>query len=356
MFFILLVCAAACICYSCICNPNLSTNFHCLKRKIFYILAYFLQAGVQDYLTPNINNKNRTKEFTPIDKERYNVLGIDPRSPAADFDRTPILLPKSLAKLKARSHENLNRRGSYDTDMYNPKVLYQQNSTAHSIPKIHPDTTSKHSKILHIKKCEEPNVSSAHQSDFDSTTVSESEIEVTVIKNMKLKNTEKNLISSQQTIPINKEEDNVNRQDDCEDIEYDIKTMHILDMSSSRCEQNRQDHSDVIKVWQDPSSEESGSGKEEKENVEQLLQRTSPREDIIITFDEHTSTASSKLVKTGDYRKKEEIRGKKKKDTKMDKLVSNEENVLSPANKYVTETFMVIYTLLCSDIYSLPVH
>ncbi|EZA53315.1 hypothetical protein DMN91_005228 [Ooceraea biroi] len=262
--------------------------------------------GMQHYLTPNINDEKHPKMLTPIDKERYNVLGLDPRSPAADFSRTPILIPKSIAKLKARSQENLTRKGSYDTDVYNPKILYKEISVR------------------------------TPQSDSDSTTVFESEAEVTVIKNLKVKDSEEKLISSEQTIAIDKEEDNVDKQDDCEDIQQDVETMHISE--DSYCEQNLQSHSDKIKVWQDPSSEESKSGKEEKENVETLPPHASPREDIIITFDD-TSVTLPKLVKTGEN-KREEIAGKKKKDIGTDaKLVSNEENIFNPGNKYRTETF-----------------
>ncbi|XP_046613715.1 uncharacterized protein LOC124302019 [Neodiprion virginianus] len=79
--------------------------------------------------SPNVNKMNRPTinvvaesplaarqsrdTDTLLDELRYRIFGLDPRSPAADFSRTPILSPKSIRRLKARSFENLNRRDSY---------------------------------------------------------------------------------------------------------------------------------------------------------------------------------------------------------------------------------------------------
>jgi len=311
---------------------------------------------MQDTLTPNINDKKYLKAFTIIDRERYNILGLDPRSPAADFDRTPILIPKSLAKLKARSQENLIRKGSYDIDIYSPKVLCQEINSAYDIPEIQslPDTPLKHSEILNMEKYEEPDISSTFQSHSDSMTISKSEIEVT--ENLKFEgfeNREKELISNEQTIASedDKEEDNMDKQNNYKDIEHTIGRMRIEDISSSHAKQSLQDHDDKIKVWQDSSSlEKSESGKEEKKNIEKLSRQTNPREDIIITFDEHTSITLSKLVKTEEnHQKKEEIREKKKKDIIDAKLVSSEENGFNKkenGNKYGSDTLKVIYDII----------
>jgi hypothetical protein len=314
---------------------------------------------VQDTLTPNINDKKHLKAFTIIDKERYNVLGLDPRSPAADFDRTPILIPKSLAKLKARSQENLIRKGSYDIDMYSPKVLYQEINSANSIPEIQslPDTPLKHSEILNMEKHKEADIFSTLQSHSDSMIISKSETEVIVTKDLKFEefeNREKGLISNNEQTIANeeeKEEDNMDKQDNRKDIEHDIGRMRIKDVSSSHNEQSLQDHSEKIKVWQDSSSSEKGeSGKEEKKKIEKLSRQTNPREDIIITFDEHTSITLSKLVKTEEnHQKKEETREKKKKDTMDTKLVSNEENGFNQkenGNKYGSDMLKVIYDII----------
>jgi len=303
---------------------------------------------LQDSLTPDINDKKHLKTFTIIDRERYNILGLDPRSPAADFDRTPILIPKSLAKLKARSQENLIRKGSYDIDMYSPKVLYQEINSTYSIPEIQSlsDTPLKHSEILNMEKREESGIPNILQSHSDSMTISKSETEIT--KDLKLKNREKELILSEQT--SDKEEDNMDKQNNFKDIEYDIGRMRIEDVSSSQGEQSLQNaHSDKIKVWQDPSSpEKSESGKEEKKNIQKLSRQTNPREDIIITFDEHTSITLSKLVKTEEnHQKKEETKEKKKKDIDT-KLVSNEENGFNQkenGNKYGSDMHKVIYII-----------
>lgn len=292
------------------------------------------------YLTPNIDSKKSSKIFTPIDAERYSVLGLDPRSPAADFDRTPILIPKSLAKLKARSQENLTRRGSYDTDMYYPKVFRQGSAcTGYSTPdiKLLPDITSQHSEILNMREHKEPNLSSMLHFDFDSSTYKNL---AQSIKNMELQNPEGELISSERTIDDNEDDTYMGKQDDCEAIEHDVATMLIAEaVSPSHFKSNDdpQDHSDKIKIWQDPSSSEESESysKVEKENVTRLIRRTSSREDVIITFDGHTGNT---LANSGRAIKK------KKKDRVDERSFSlNEKNVFTPGSRCSTELFKVIY-------------
>ncbi|XP_029679881.1 uncharacterized protein LOC115245611 isoform X1 [Formica exsecta] len=290
--------------------------------------------GAQDYLTPNINIVEGLKSITPIDKERYTILGLDPRSPAADFDRTPILMPKSLALIKARSKETLSRKGSYESDIYDPTNSHRETSTSLNIPKIQllSDTASETSETLDMETQDESHIlCTSKKSDSDSSVI-ESEEEVTVIKNPKCKNEkEKSLISSEQTIATDKEKnkDDIDKKDNCKDIEHDMKTMHIKDDNK-------------IEVWHDSvSSEENITGKKEKENiVEKLLQKKAPREDIIIMFDECAmiSTLPKPIKTEGDCQKKGNI-AERKKSTKIDAIVPlNEKKIFNPENKMpVTE-------------------
>lgn len=276
-------------------------------------------------------------------------MGLDPRSPAADFDRTPILIPKSLALIKARSQEVLSRRGSYELDVYNPTNLHKKIST--SIPKIQllPDRASETPETLDMEEQNESNVLYTSQQSDSDTSVFEEE-EVTVIKNPRCKNEmEKSSISNEQTVATDeeKDKDNINMKDDCKDIENDMKTIIIKDDTND------------IEIWYNSvedsvSFKEDITGKKEKENiVEKLLQRKSPREDIIITFDECATTSTSlKPVKTEENycQKNGDIAGRKKKSTNIDATVmSNEKKIFNPEKKiHGAEVLKVIHDIMKS--------
>ncbi|KYM75966.1 hypothetical protein ALC53_13680 [Atta colombica] len=213
---------------------------------------------VQDS-TPNVNVAKSSKIITPIDKERFIILGLDPRSPAADFDRTPILMPKSLALIKARSQENLSHKGSYEVDIYNPKNSCQKIDTAINIPETRlSDTASESLKALDTEEQDGVSSTSLYNSDLN---ISKSEKEITVIRNLKyISEQRKLLISDKQIVAIDNEEDKnkTEKQDDCENIESNTKI--------------RDD--DKIKLWHSLSSEKcvsdfrkKGNTKGKKKNV-----------------------------------------------------------------------------------------
>jgi len=239
------------------------------------------------------------------------ILELDPRSPATDFDRTPILMPKSLALIKARSQENLNFRGSYKT--YNPKNSYQKIDTSLNISKIRlSDTVSKSLKTLDTEEQDELPSISLYDSDLN---IFKSEKEITVIKNPKCMNGEKkSFVSDEQTVTIDQEKkDKTEKQDDCKHIEFNKKI--------------RDDK------WHNSlSSEEKISGKKDKK---ELLQEKASRENVIITFDKYTMISTSLKVKPKEFRKNGDTKGKK--NTKID-LKFNEEIVITPENKTLQGT------------------
>lgn len=276
--------------------------------------------------TPNINIAKNLKVITPIDKERFMILGLDPRSPAADFDRTPILMPKSLALIKARSQENLSRRGSYEVDIYNPKNSRQKIDTAINISETRlSDTASESPKVLDTEEQDEVSSTSLYNSDLST---SKSEKEITVIRNPKYMSEERrSLVSDEQIVATDNEGDKneITKQDDCENIESNIKT-----------------DDDKIKLWHDSlSSEKSVSGKKDEN---ELSRKKVSRDDVIITFDKYTTISTSLKPMKTDFRKKGDTIGKKK-NTKID-VKLNEVKVFTPENKQEIEMYEVIYTIL----------
>ncbi|XP_068984312.1 uncharacterized protein [Bombus flavifrons] len=129
--------------------------------------------------TPTTSNLNNEKVITDIEKERFNILGLDPRSPAADFDRTPILMPKSIKRLRARSQEFLHRAGSYDTDIFYPKFSYCETSSQFNVTEVQTSpslvTTGVNSLNSVINDCDNKSKSpeslySSHSSGNESTS------------------------------------------------------------------------------------------------------------------------------------------------------------------------------------------
>ncbi|XP_014479632.1 PREDICTED: uncharacterized protein LOC106746956 [Dinoponera quadriceps] len=274
------------------------------------------------------------KNLTAIEKERYRILGLDPRSPAADFNRTPILIPKSLAMIKARSQDNLNRKGSYETDVYNPRNSWQEASISLDNTEIQllPDIASKRLRELDSETRAELNIFHIPDSDFDSSVFT-SEEDLTVIKNSKFKITnDKSLITSERTLTTtDKREGSTSGQNDYKDvIEENMKAIRIKDDNK-------------IKIWHDSSiSEESVLSKVEEEEVREnikgeLSQKKMLKEDIC---DEHTAKNSSpsKLINIENIQKKEDVGENVRKILKSDvKFKSDEKKIFSPDSKYSNE-------------------
>lgn len=262
-------------------------------------------------------------------------------------------MPKSLVLIKARAKETLSRRGSYESDIYNPTNSHREINTTFNIPKIQvlSDTASETPETLDMETQNESHILCTSQQSDTDVSVIESEEEITIIKNPNCKSEkEKSLILGEQTVATGREEnkDNTDKKDNCKDIEHDVKTMHIK-------EDNK------IEVWHDSVSlEENITGKKEKENiVEKLLQKKATREDVIIMFDECAviSTLPKPIKTEEDCQKKGDI-AERKKSVKIDATVlSNEKKNFIPENKmHGTEMLKVIYNIksyrcMCINLY-----
>lgn len=280
-----------------------------------------MQDKSQNYSTPDVSVLKNSKSITSIDRERYQILGLDPRSPAADFDRTPILIPKSFASMKAQSQENLSHRDNCEMD--NLRNSCQNINMSFSIPEIQSslDIISEVSEGLDEEKLNDLHVSNLFQANSNSN-ISESEKEVTVIKNPEFGSAkEKSFVSEQQTMVTNEKEDKDGADKLDKDIDHDMKIIQIND--------------NKIKVWHD--SEGNVSDKEQEKDRVEELQRKTLREDVIITFDECTTdTSLFKSTKVKDYQMKKDAEGKRKKSIKVDVKYekSYESKTLTPENKH----------------------
>lgn len=283
------------------------------------------------------------KNLTVIEKERYRILGLDPRSPAADFSRTPILVPKSLALMKARSQDNLTRKGSYETDVYNPRNSWQETSISLDNADIQllPDIASKRLKELDSETQAELNILDIHEPDSDDSDSSVFEEEdITVIKNINIKITnDRSLVTDEWTFTtIDKREDSADKQNNHKDvIEQNMRAMQIKDDNK-------------IKIWHDSSVSKKNvpsemEQKEIQENIEgELFQEEILRKSIMHNEYSANNTSPLKSVKMENIQKKEDVEDNIKKIPKTDvKLKSDEKKIYSPDSKYGNEVPKVIY-------------
>lgn len=265
-------------------------------------------------LTPTINNPRNKKVLNAIDNERYDILGLDPRSPAADFDRTPILMPKSLERLKARSQENLHRRGSYDTDIFYPRFSYCEMSSQFNVTEIEalPDFATDDK----FNEPESPCSSHSPKSDSNSE-IGEGELE-------------------------DKDEDENERtleEGSCDDTCVNEKTEQRETCATDN---------DIIKVWRDSLvlDESQESETNDLDDVQVVQKRLSQigKEEVIITFDDESIIEDAlplKLAKSERQNEKAKVDaiGRKKKVVKSEVNVAvDEKKVLYPNDKNGNES------------------
>ncbi|XP_060829309.1 uncharacterized protein LOC132914314 isoform X2 [Bombus pascuorum] len=261
-------------------------------------------------LTPTTSNLNNERLITDIEKERFNILGLDPRSPAADFDRTPILMPKSIKRLRARSQEFLHRAGSYDTDIFYPKFSYCETSSQFNDTEVQalPSLATAAVKSLNsvINDCDNKSKSpeslySSHSSENESTSaIAKEELE---------DQNESQRISGQTKF-----------NDVC--VKKDIEEKKTCITSD-----------DIIKVWRDSLilDEPQELKTSELDNVQIIEEKIAQasKEEVIITFDDDNIAKPTNFESEGT--KIDTIR-KKKKNFKSEVKILIDEKKFSNSN------------------------
>ncbi|KOC68474.1 hypothetical protein WH47_10714 [Habropoda laboriosa] len=275
-----------------------------------------VQNNAEVFLTPTVNDIVNKNLLTAISKDRYDILGLDPRSPAADFDRTPILMPKSMESLKARSQENLHRRGSYDTDVYYPRFSYCEMSSQFNVPEIQalPDLATCVIKNLDLvkddcnDKCSESESCSSHSSRSENVSENDKELE------------------EEDEIQMISDQDNYN--DTCVNKNTEQKEICV---------------NDVIKVWRDSLvlNEPQESETCESDDIQTMEERISHilKEEVILTLDDSIDKdiLSGKLPKFESDKTKVDTIGNKKQILKLEKIITDEKKILNFNDKSVNE-------------------
>ncbi|XP_050596397.1 uncharacterized protein LOC126925141 isoform X2 [Bombus affinis] len=273
--------------------------------------------GADIPLTPTTSNLNNEKVITDIEKERFNILGLDPRSPAANFDRTPILMPKSIKRLRARSQEFLHRAGSYDTDIFYPKFSYCETSSQFNVTEVQalPSLTATDVKSLNsvINDCDNKSKSpellySSHSSGNESTSA------------------------------IAKEE--LEDQNEFQRISGQNKFNGVCVKKDIEEKKTCVTSNDIIKVWRDSSILDESQALEtsELDNVQIIEEKIAQvsKEEVIITFDDDNI---AKLANFESEKTKIDTIRKKKKNLKSEvKIPIDEKKFSNSINKDGSES------------------
>ncbi|XP_033329566.2 uncharacterized protein LOC117222145 isoform X2 [Megalopta genalis] len=267
-------------------------------------------------LTPTINSSMKKTIFLPIEEERYSVLGIDPRSPAADFDRTPMLRPKSMELLLARHKEDKLRRGSYEADVLYPKFSYCETSSQFNIPEIQalPDLAA--CKIITSNLF--INEVDSRLNDTDSSSYYSPKTETDY---------------GETQTDSGREDENKITSDGCNDEDVK-KNMQHKEITGS----------DTIKIWRDSlvldNPTESDSTKTQDVHVDEKMSQL-PKQEVIITFDDDSiakDALSLKLSKCEINKKRIDVTRMKKKALKSEaKITTDEKKIFNYNDKNGSE-------------------
>ncbi|XP_066588466.1 uncharacterized protein [Prorops nasuta] len=310
--------------------------------------------------TTKIQPRQLKKIMKTVDVERYEILGIDPRSPAADFDRTPILRARSMERIKTHSSENLFKYGSYNSESISSyRYSYCEISTTCNIPEIQtvqklssPEIHSTASSDTSNFVFDESNLSqldnkielnySSDSCNHSKESIDEERSEITVLN----ANMESKLQKLSDTKFVNLEVNNLFDKENKllendekmrrEKLLSSNKQNNIVNQQSAHQFYSPTKNNDKIKIWTD--SNLTIGFKELEPNKLDVNEKHSEalKEEIIITFDDDVSIKNSCGAKTAKSKTNIEKRPEfvKNKISKLDQKNNiDEKKNFSPDNK-----------------------
>ena len=264
---------------------------------------------------------------------RQKMLGLDPRSPAVDFDRTPILKPKSLESAESRSQENLYT-SIYDIKMPS-RLSYCETTNSFEIPEINalPDV------VANLNNSE-----NSPKNLFDSSSSSSTETvsncsAVTVLNNGK-ENSPDSSFSSSFSDSYNSPK--MEARSENLEVKLVADTENIIDnvllTAMKDVEHKFKEAENKIKIWRDTLSPdiqedlEYDDGSESEDHSEFVT----AKEEIIIEFDDDNNLTGT--MKKAEIDVKKSDVGENKKN-----FINNLETkkLFSPSKKQATEVMNI---------------
>lgn len=220
-----------------------------------------------------------------MDTPKTSVNGLDPRSPAINFDRTPILKPKSPKRNDSRVQQINSIECS--TELSNPQLTYCETTGDFNIPEIQvlPEIVSHHQQPSDLKKRLELN--DEFNNSFDdclftkcSSDESDSEEQLTVIPNVKAMKTNEQLPYTRDTI------EQELTCDSKQIIKVNENIEHVSIVTNTTNKKSKIDTEEKIRIWRDSISPELFEEPKSKTIIPKA-------EGVIIEFDKDTSIIKS---------------------------------------------------------------
>ncbi|XP_033211490.1 uncharacterized protein LOC117169295 [Belonocnema kinseyi] len=283
--------------------------------------------------TPKFSGSHRRSKNLLLSEMRQKMLGLDPRSPAYDFDRTPILKPKSVENAKARSHENLNT-SIYDTKIPSSRLSFCETTTYLDVPEVNvlPDV------VASLNNSESPSNASDSSCSSGNDTCSDNSA-CTVLRNLH----EDSLDSSFGSSSSDSSLENPRAEKKTEDWEAKLvaDSENIIDnvllTAMKDFEVKFNEAENKIKIWRDTLSpvREANSDSVVGCVSEARTEFTSPKDEVIIEFDDGDCNLQGTIKKPDNILRKSESEEKKKK-----RIVQKEiegKKLFSPSKKHITE-------------------
>ena len=302
--------------------------------------------------TPKLSGSNLRSKNLLLSEMRKKMLQLDPRSPAFDFDRTPILKPKSLVNAKARSQENLIT-SAYDIKMPTSRLSFCETATYLDVPEVNalPDI------VPSLSDSQAPSSSSGSSRSSSIETISDNSA-VTVLENEDEESLDNSFNSSSfdsdSDLKSPKVEDKVEdwQAKLVADSENIIDNVLITAMKDFEIKFNETENK--IKIWRDTLSPVTQVDSDNDVGIESEapMEFKSSKEEVIIEFDDGDCNLQGTI-------KKQEINVKESVSEEMKKKIVKKEleskKLFSPTKKQITETknldiltvrFMTIYLIL----------
>lgn len=256
--------------------------------------------SMENYVSPVVTvTVHGTSEMETPTSAPTSLSVLDPRSPAMDFDRTPILKPRSAERTSTKMLKDLIVMRSENRNEYNI-LSYCETTTDYNIPEIQTiseavlgsDESLSLENRLGVGETLQDSASSPGSLE-EVSDCSESEQQITVIRNPNIMSSNPDPSSIWTENEVVETDDKLVEQSDQCDEPLDNSISKIINAVTKNTidEPKILTNIDKIKVWRDSISPTLN---DEAKNV---VHKTTT-EEIIIEFDDETVTKSARPINT----------------------------------------------------------
>ncbi|XP_058791299.1 uncharacterized protein LOC131664324 [Phymastichus coffea] len=304
-----------------------------------------------DSLTKDVDSESLPKLKLPHAELKINSNDLDPRSPASDFDRTPISTVKVLKQFNSQDENNENRlRKSNSSLDICIKLSYCETTSLFNIPEIQalPDIVVSLRRSCSLKDNLNENRSSVliGNNNIKSELISDDKktVKLHLSSENSIPKSQKETSPSETHIEIKNENTESNEKllivnSTNADFENSVNTPRDVENVNKAT-----DPEEKFKVWRDSYSKLPENPSNSHSNNSQRNSSLPEKEEILIEFDDCSIMNSirnnqvKKIEKIETSCKENKVKSDKKNlETKKENKLSDEKKLFSPELKLATE-------------------